>query len=118
MHRHAIPQNSSLKSLATPLSTQHELEVLELYLQLLIEIKTHLFRETTLDEDLDIMRQLNETQNADWQMKMAMVYRIQRKIICESQFTIIQKAIRVLQGKESVLQETEPESVARANAEV
>jgi len=61
MHRHSIPQDLSLTSLATPLSIQHELEVLDLYLQLLTELKTNLVKETTLEEDLDILRELNET---------------------------------------------------------
>ena len=85
-----------------------------MYGDVLNKVKEHLEGETTLEQDEKLFE---STSPAEWQMRMALIYRIDRKRILESQFEILNQVKGVLRGTQTVIQDTEKESLDRAGLE-
>jgi len=111
-------QESARISLVRPIEsvggqTSLETEALAAYIDILNRVGEHLCQETTLEQDEELLR---VTPSEKWQLKMALLYRVERKKIWKSQCEIASKAMRVLQGKEKVLDDTPEEAKTRIEA--
>ena len=119
MHRHTL--NEPLTSLVKPCGTvQHELEVLDLYLDILEKVQGHLLQDSSIEQDEylvtrphEISELLDETRYYEDEeinrYAMAITYRLERKKILASQFEIVRKIKRVLLSEETCMLETESE---------
>ena len=67
--------------------------MLQCYRRILDSVGEYLNEHTTLEQD---SQELAATPESDWQMRMAIVYRFERKKIWHSQLELIQTMVKVL----------------------
>lgn len=85
-----------------PTNLFYEMYVFNFYQQTLTFIQDQLNKLSTLEEDLELLKDKPGKQ-LNWQYRMAVVYRSEKKKILRSQINIIKKVNSVLQNVESTL---------------
>ena len=71
--------------LSTPSDLLYEKYIFETYLAILNIVYTKMTSETTLEDDLNLLK----TDNLSWDMAMAVTYRSEKKKIIRSQMNIV-----------------------------
>ena len=85
--------------LSTPTDLLYEKHIFELYFAILNIIETKMTTETTLEDDLNLLR----TDDLSWEMKMAVTYRFEKKKIIKSQMNIVRKTLDIITCMKDVI---------------
>ena len=86
-----------------PTNLFYEMYVFNYYQQVLVYIQDSMNHVSTLEEDLELLREAPGKKPIDWTFRMAVVYRSEKKKILRSQLNMIKKVNSVLEKVEETL---------------
>ena len=89
--------------LTRPTNLFFEMYVFNYYQQVLVHINDQMNKVSSLEDDLELLREAPDKKPISWTFRMAVVYRSEKKKILRSQLNIIKKVNTVLERVEETL---------------
>ena len=99
-----------------PTNLLFETHVFKYYQQALEHIQTEMYKVSTLEEDLELLKDSPDRRSPTYTFRMAVLYRSEKKKILKSQLHIVSKVLSVLQNVEMTLTAKELGSEQRFKA--
>jgi len=107
--------------LTRPTNLFYEQYIFSYYLQIVRFIRDQLYRVATLEEDFELLQRGepgNDLEPIDFEFRMAVVYRAEKKKILLSQINLVQKIVQILRHCEDILNNPEETDKSRAFTEM